>query len=147
MELLIIFIVITSLLLMMGVEVAAILLGLMILMIALLGLTVVFFLIHAMLLLKTRRCRAVLKKVEKHPKFNYPAAFYEAEGEVYPNVFPCEVVLRNRLSPVGKDCTVRLDEKRKTVYDTNAFVCVMLGISLGSLSMIGVYAITRVLFV
>lgn len=146
MEILIILIVIMALLLIMGVELTTILFGVMQLMIILLLLTVLFFVRCTFILMKTEKSKATLTKVENHPKFKYPSPYYEVDGIEYPNIFPCEVVMRNRLYPEGKQCNVRLHRRRNLVFDTNAMACTILGVALGSVSLLMVGFMTYYLF-
>ena len=89
-----------------------------------------FFLLNLLRLLTTRPTRGKLLGLREHEKFKYPWAFYEIDGQEYRNVFPCEVILRDRLYPEGKLCTLWTNRKKGWVYDTNAFICVLVGTGL-----------------
>ncbi len=55
----------------------------------------------------------------------FPKAYYNANGEVYPNVFPCEMVMRNRIYKKGKNVSVWLLPKMCVVFDGNAVALVI----------------------
>jgi len=64
--------------------------------------------------------------------------FGRAEGKkfdtAYPNVFPCEVVMRSKIYIPDKVCRLRYDGKRNEVFDLNAVCCVIFGLVLSSVS-------------
>ncbi len=136
MEILIMLIVIIVLAVMIGVEPSTVLLGVMLLMALMLILMTGFFIICSLWLIGSKKCSGKLSKVDDHPRFKFPAAYYEIDGEVYPNIFPCEMILKNWLYAPDRQCRVRLNKKKSIVFDGNAYFCVILGIILGAASLV-----------
>ena len=64
----------------------------------------------------------------------FDTAFYMVSDSEYPNVFPCEVVMRSKIYIPDKVCRLRYDGKRNEVFDLNAVCCVIFGLVLSSVS-------------
>ena len=64
----------------------------------------------------------------------FDTAFYKVSDSEYPNVFPCEVVMRSKIYIPDKVCRLRYDGKRNEVFDLNAVCCVIFGLVLSSVS-------------
>lgn len=134
MEALIILVIIIALLVIAGISAEVIMLGIMCLMALGMLLLFVFFAFCIIRLIKCEKTYGRLAKVEKHPKFGYSTPHYEISGDVYENVFPCEVVMKNRLYAEGRICKLRLDRKRGKVFDGNAAISSVAGLFLSGLS-------------
>ena len=135
MEILIILLVIIVLLLIMGVSAEVIFFGLMSLMCLMMLMLCLFFVWCVSRLFSCRQCDGKLAKVEVHPKFGYGTPHYDIDGKVYANVFPCEVVMKKQLYYEGRECKLRLDEKRSRVFDGNATISSVMGLVLSAASM------------
>ena len=138
MEALIILAIIIVLLIIAGISAEAVMLGILGLMALGMLLLTVFFAFCILRLIRCEKTEGKLAKVEYHPKLGYGTPHYEVDGEVYANVFPCEVVMKKRLYTVGRVCRLRFDKKRRKVFDGNAVISSAAGLFLsgGSLYMI-----------
>ncbi len=85
-----------------------------------------FFLFCAAVLFTTKRVKAEYLYIDKE-KRGFPKAYYGVGDEVYPNVFPCEMVMRERIYKTGKPVFVRLQAGWHVVFDTNAIAAVVVG--------------------
>lgn len=142
MELIIILIIVLVLALILGVSLSVIMLGIMFLLVLTLLFIVTFFSVCAVWLAGSRKYKGTLTKVDKNPKFKYNSAYYNIDGEEFPNVFPCEVILKKYLYKTDKTCVLRLNRKKKIVFDGNAYACVIAGLVLGVSSLVMVTYIT-----
>ena len=100
-------------------------------------LMLVLFLFFGWCIIRLTRCKrstGKLARVEKHPKYGYGIPFYEINGEVFANVFPCEVVMKKRLYSKGRECKLMFDGKRKKVFDGNATISSLGGLILSGAS-------------
>ncbi len=86
-----------------------------------------FFLFCAAVLFTTKRVKAEYLYIDKG-KRGFPKAYYGVGGEVYPNAFPCEMVMRDRIYKTGKPVFVRLLKGRRLVFDANAVAAVIVGV-------------------
>lgn len=59
-------------------------------------------------------------------KHHFDCAFYEINGSEYPNMFPCEVVMRSKIYCRDKDVRLRLCSNR-FVIDANALLTIIFG--------------------
>lgn len=146
MEFLIILAVVIALLIMIGVEIPTILMGFMGLLGLIILLILVFFIYCLTKLVGAKKCRGVLSKVDKSPKFEYNCAYYEVDGVEYANIFPCEVVLKKHLYTQGKEYVLRLNKKKETVFDPNAYACLIFGLILSTASLIWIAGIFKSTF-
>lgn len=127
------FSIIIILLLILGFGVDVIIIGI----IALIGLaaaaTEIVFLFFAVRLLFSKRTEAEFSRIGRTKKSRYDVAFYNVGDEELPNVFPAEMVMKKRLYKSGKTVKLRVDVKKKFVYDRNARLTILLGVPLCTL--------------
>lgn len=146
MEVLIILVVVIVLLLILGVPPEVMMLGFMVLVSLMMLALSVFFLLCIFRLMRSKKCRGRLSKVESHPKYGYGTPYYTIDGEEYANVFPCEVVMKKQLYAEGRECDLHLDSKRGKVFDGNAFISVVGGIFLSVASLVMLLIMTKYMF-
>lgn len=84
-----------------------------------------FFLVCLALLLSSKKKRGVFSKFSEERQF--PCAVYNIDGEEFPNVFPCEMILRNKLYVPDKTVTLCYIGFRRAVIDKNAFITIISG--------------------
>lgn len=125
MEILIGAAVIIILLALLGVDIWFILLGI----IALVALAALFvtamFSVSMVWLLRSERCSGEFLKFSEGKRFEY--AVYRIEGGEYGNIFPAEMVMRERLYKPGEPVKLRLT-KKGSVFDRNAFLTTVIGL-------------------
>ena len=125
--------IIVIILLILGFGPDVIILGAVILLGALTALTEIFFLYCDVRLIFSKRRSAVFTRIAKHGKAKYESAFYMTEAGELPNIFPCEVIMRNRLYDPEKTVKVHIDAGKRFVYDRNALLTILFGTLLGAL--------------
>lgn len=86
-----------------------------------------FFIVAAFRLMLSKKAKANFTKIDKRPNGKFNVAFYIAEGQEYPNIFPEEAVFRNKLYKKEKTYTVWIDRSRKFVFDRFAFATTVTG--------------------
>lgn len=84
-----------------------------------------FFLVCLALLLSSKKKRGVFSKMNEEGRF--PCAVYDIDGGEFPNVFPCEMILRNKLYVPDKTVTLYYIKLRRAVIDKNAFITIIAG--------------------
>ncbi len=84
-----------------------------------------FFLVCLALLLSSKKKRGVFLKMNEEGRF--PCAVYDIDGGEFPNVFPCEMILRNKLYVPDKTVTLYYIKLRCAVIDKNAFITIIAG--------------------
>lgn len=132
MEIVVIFVILMALCFCMGMGIETFLFILCIMMTLFMIFVFAFFLISASKITGSKKVRAEFVKTDKHPKYGYKAAYYKVGDEVYPNVFPCEVVLKNVIYSRDKTYNVRVARKKNCVFDTNAYLCTVIGLVSGA---------------
>lgn len=115
-----------------GIDVSLIYSAVMLVLFAAIILIVGFFAVCLWWLIRSRKAAGTLSKVDKNPRFKYDSAFYQIDGEEYPNIFPCEIVMKKYLYKQGRECKLYLNRKKGFVFDGNAFLCVIAGLVLGT---------------
>lgn len=129
MEVIIGAVIIIFLLVLLGVDIWYILLGIIAL-IALAALfTAVLFAVCVVWLLRSRRHSGEFLRFEEGKRFEY--AVYRIDGAEYGNIFPAEMILRERLYKPETPVTLRLSGSR--VFDRNAFLTIVIGFPLSLL--------------
>ncbi len=101
---------------------------LMLVLLVIAALTVIiggFFLVCLALLLSSKKKRGVFSKISDERRF--PCAVYDIDGGEFPNIFPCEMILRNKLYVPGKAVTLYYIKFRRAVIDKNAFITIISG--------------------
>ena len=142
MELIIFIAIVILICIVVGVSAEMILLGSMLFLLALLLFITVFFLVSIVRLALSKPCKGEFAEIRKNIKGNFETAFYSvenmenAENEEYPNIFPCEIIFRNRLYKKGKKVNLRMTRNHKVVFDKNAVITTLAGIVLGIFSVV-----------
>lgn len=95
--------------------------------------TELVFLFFAVRLLFSKRAEAVFSRIGRTEKGRYDVAFYNTDAGELPNVFPAEMVMKKRLYKSDKKLKLRIDVKKKFVYDRNARLTILLGVPLCTL--------------
>ncbi|MDE6594092.1 MAG: hypothetical protein K2K57_13650 [Oscillospiraceae bacterium] len=97
-------------------------------------LLLIFFVGCVIVLAGSKQKSAVFSRIEKRTaegdgqkKAKFDRACYMVEGREYPNAFPCEIVLKDRLYSSDREVTVWLCEKQGVVFDRNAFAAAVVG--------------------
>lgn len=96
-------------------------------------LLLLFFTGCAVMLAGSKQKRAVFSRIEvrtgddSENKGKFDRACYLIDGREFPNAFPCEIVLKDKLYIPDKSVTVWLCEKKGFVFDRNAFAAVITG--------------------
>ena len=125
--------VIVVILLILGFSVGAIITGFLYVLSGLLLLSELFFAVCFVRLIAAKRVDAEFTRIDKRAGARYESAFYKtAEGE-FSNIFPCEVVMRDKFYKKDKKIKVRLDRftgAGRRVMDINASVTICLGLVL-----------------
>ncbi len=117
--------VIIMLLLLAGVDLWYIFLGL-ILLAAVAGLfTAGFFVVCTVMLIRSVRCIGSFVSFGKNGRFD--AAVYSVNGKEYKNIFPAEVVMREKLYSAGKPSMLHITKSGRC-FDRNAFVTTAAGL-------------------
>lgn len=86
-----------------------------------------FFAYSLTMLARSKKCSAQFVRIDKKEKHKFEAAFYEVNGEEYPNAFPCEPILRDKFYKKNTKTHVRFVEKKSYVLDKNAQVTIAIG--------------------
>lgn len=92
------------------------------------GAMAVFFVVFGVTLIFSKRKKGVFSRVDKWGKTNIDRAWYIVDGVEYPNIFPCEVALRELFYHEGKEVSLLFLGKSGKVIDFNAVSCIILGI-------------------
>lgn len=102
-------------------------------------LLLLFFVRCTVVLAGSKQKAAVFSRIEKRgeadengnekkgKKGKFDRACYMVEGREYPNAFPCEVILKDRLYSTDREVVVWLCEKQGVVFDGNAFAAAIVG--------------------
>lgn len=122
--------VIILLLLILGFGIDTVIFGIFWVFVALTALSELFFLYCIARLIFSKKRTGRFVHIGKKKKDGYDTPFYTVEGidgEPLPNVFPAEVVMKNRIYKPDSDVKLRLDAGKKFVYDRNARITIILG--------------------
>lgn len=90
--------------------------------IALIG---VFFSVCVIFLIMSRSAKAVFTSFDEDRRF--PVAIYRINGEDVPNMFPCEMIMRNKLYVPGKEIRLLYCKPRRAAIDKNALITMIVG--------------------
>lgn len=121
-------VIIIVMLLVLGVDIHLIIGGILGLIGLALVLMLIFFIVCGIILLSTKKHRAVFSRIgrDKHDVFD--RAYYTIDGEEYPNAFPCEVAFRESIYRDDREVNVRLTAGKKYVFDQNAYLTCIVGL-------------------
>ena len=96
---------------------------------ALSGLAIIFiggfFVFGLIVLFFTKKVHG--KFVEFNDEGRFPCAVYDINGERVKNLFPCEMIMRNKLYIPDKEITLRYFKLRKFALDKNALLTIIVG--------------------
>lgn len=134
MEFVIIAAVVLVLALCLGADIAIVPIMLMVFLIVLLLVIFGFFIYSAVRLAGTKSMKGKFVRISRAEGKKFDTAFYKIGENEFPNVFPCEVVMRSKIYIPDKICRLRYDGKRNEVFDLNAVCCVIFGLVLSSVS-------------
>lgn len=121
MEVILVILIVSVLAVILGVKVIWLVFGFA----ALVGLTfaasMILLTVFFVRLLFTKKHKASFSRIDKSPKSRFKVAYYIIDGTEYPNIFPEEGFLQNKLYRSDKSHTVFLTRNKKYVYDR--FAC------------------------
>lgn len=96
---------------------------------ALSGLAIIFigafFIFSLIVLMFTKKVQGSF--VEFNEEGRFPCAVYDIDGERVKNLFPCEMVMRNKLYIPDKKIPLRYFMLRKLAVDKNALLTIIIG--------------------
>lgn len=87
--------------------------------------TAIFFVAGVVLLVTSRRVTARFAHFDEERRF--PVAVYKIDDEELPNMFPREMVMRDKLYVPNKDVYVMRCRLRRAVIDKNAIITIVSG--------------------
>ena len=134
MEFVIIAAVVLVLALCLGADIAIVPIMLTVFLIVLLLVIFGFFIYSAVRLAGTKSMKGKFVRIGRAEGKKFDIAFYKIGENEFPNVFPCEVVMRSKIYIPDKVCKLRFDSRNNEVFDLNAVCCVILGLILSSVS-------------
>ena len=123
-------VVIIVLLLILGFGIDVVILGIVGVMCLISAASELLFLYFAVRLMLSKKRSALFSRIGRTEKRKYDIAFDMVGDAELPNVFPAEVVMKNRLYSADKPVNVRVDVGKKYVYDRNARLTIVLGVPL-----------------
>ena len=125
MEFVIVYVMVAVLLLFMGFDLAQIGIMTLILIGGFVALIGVFFLICLVFLIMSRKKTAVFVSFDEERRF--PVAVYKIDGEDVPNMFPCEMIMRDKLYVPEKEIKILYCKPRRAAIDKNALLTMIAG--------------------
>lgn len=84
-----------------------------------------FFAVCLVMLIFTGKTRGAF--VEFNEDGRFPCAMYDIGGERVKNLFPCEMIMRNKLYIPGKEIRLLYFKPRKFALDRNALLTIIIG--------------------
>ena len=120
-------VVVILLLWILGIDINVIISGVVIILFAAAVLTHLFFLVSVIGLIASKKREAYFSRFDRRGKAKWETAFYEVGDTELPNIFPCEVVMRDKLYRPDRKVKVRLSFSGKVVYDRNAVATIIFG--------------------
>ena len=84
-----------------------------------------FFVVCLVFLAMSKRKTAVFASINEEPRF--PVAVYKIDGEDVPNMFPCEMIMREKLYIPDKEIKILYCKPRRRAIDKNALVTMIAG--------------------
>ena len=85
----------------------------------------VFFAVCIVFLAMSKRKTAVFVTFDEERRF--PVAVYKIDGEDVPNMFPCEMIMRDKLYVPDKEIRILYCKPRRSAIDKNAFITMIAG--------------------
>lgn len=84
-----------------------------------------FFAVCLVFLALSRRKTAVFHIIDEERRF--PVAVYNIDGEEVHNIFPCEMIMKNKLYVPGKKIGLLYCKPRRAAIDKNALITIIVG--------------------
>lgn len=84
-----------------------------------------FFTVCLVFLAMSRRKTATFISIDEEPRF--PVAVYKIDGEEVHNMFPCEMIMREKLYVPDKEVRILYCKPRRRAVDKNALVTMIAG--------------------
>lgn len=84
-----------------------------------------FFAVCLVFLAMSRRRKAVFASFDEEKRF--AVAVYKIDGEEVPNLFPCEMIMRDKLYIPDKEVSLLYCKPRRAAIDKNALVTIIAG--------------------
>lgn len=84
-----------------------------------------FFIFGLVVLIFTKKVHGSF--IEFNDEGRFPCAVYNIGGESVKNLFPCEMVMRDKLYIPGKEIPLRYFKLRKFAIDKNALLTIIVG--------------------
>lgn len=125
MEFIIGYVMIAVIMLLMGFSIINIGIITLILMGALIILIGLFFVVCLVLMAMSRRRKAVFVSFDEERRF--AVAVYKIDGEEVPNLFPCEMIMRDKLYIPDKEVSLLYCKPRRAAIDKNALITIIAG--------------------
>lgn len=124
-EFVLVYVMVMVLLLFMGFELAHIGIITLILIGSIIVIIGAFFAVCLVFLIMSRRKTGAFVEFDEERRF--PAAIYKIDGENVTNMFPCEMIMRDKLYVPGKEIRILYCKPRKAAIDKNALVTMIAG--------------------
>ena len=138
MELIVIIAVAVVLVLILGASIETVLVGVLFLLGTIMGLITVFFAVCGTGLIRSEKCRGEFVRIDRCQYRNFPCAYYRVNGNEYPNIFPCEIIFKNRIYRNDISVKLFLTAGKKYVFDKNAVYATIIGLVFGTVSTVGI---------
>lgn len=84
-----------------------------------------FFAVCLIMLALSKRRTAIFTEFSEEHRF--PCAVYRIDGQDVPNMFPCEMIMRNKLYVPDKEIRVLYCRLNRTAIDSNALATIICG--------------------
>lgn len=125
MEFLIVYVMIAVIMLLMGFELMHI--GILTLLMIGVGIVLIgaFFAVCLVFLMMSKRKSAMFVSINEERRF--PVAVYKIDGEDVPNMFPCEMIMRDKLYIPDKEIKILYCKPRRSAIDKNALITMIAG--------------------
>lgn len=125
MEFLLVFALIAVIMLCIGFGLGDVLMMALLIIAALTALIGVFFVFCLALLIFSKKKSGVF--VEFNDEGRFPCAVYDIDGRSVKNLFPCEMIMRDRLYIPGKEIKLLYFKPRGFAFDRNALLTIIIG--------------------
>ena len=136
MEIILVILVVSVLAVIVGVKVIWLVFGFAALIALAFAVSMILLTVFFVRLLFTKKHTASFSRIDKSPRNRFNVAYYIVDGTEYPNIFPEEGFLQNKLYPSDKKHTVFLTRNKKYVYDKFACTTCTIGFLLSIASII-----------
>lgn len=86
------------------------------------------FAVSGIIMAGSEKTTAHFSGIDKSPLGRFDCAYYSIDGKEYPNAFPSEPVMKDKLYPADRELSVRFFRKKGYVFDKTAGVIIIVGI-------------------